>query len=474
MKRKGPSASPEPSSTSSDRTKKSSPQQVDAFSATPVVASEMPVNILSSINPTSTHGPRPAPFLPSASSTLTAPPVLRPRELLPNGGLSMGVGNFMPSRGYKPHSPSGSLFSPGGDSNGSRRAIPGFVSKLYRMVNEANNQELIQWSSEGTSFIVHRPEEFSRAILPRYFKHNNFSSFVRQLNMYGFHKVPQVGQGAMAAAMGDNETAWEFTNAHFVRGRPDLLLHVRRKVGPATTTTTTTTATTSPKDEDVGSPLALLDLDRSVSGSGVAASRLAQELSALRTQQQALRSDLAAIQRDSQMLWSESLAARERHQQQQAVIDKILRFLASVFSNDKAAALDSAPSAGTPKKRPLLLIEELPKSTSTSTSQAPRDLLFDAPINSAAHSSSPLLPLRDLEATLHGHSATASPTLSPSSHNQARIFDALRTASDMQGDLDFLVDNLDPVLLEGSLNGPEQPLDLDWPLLYSPSQNPEL
>lgn len=50
------------------------------------------------------------------------------------------------------------------------------------MLEDISIQSLISWSEKGDLFSVSNPTAFSKSVLPQYFKHNNWQSFVRQLN----------------------------------------------------------------------------------------------------------------------------------------------------------------------------------------------------------------------------------------------------------------------------------------------------
>ena len=64
-----------------------------------------------------------------------------------------------------------------------------FIYKLYDILNENKWKEIIHWNNSGTYFLIKDINKLCEIILPEYSIHNNYSSFVRKLNIYGFHKI---------------------------------------------------------------------------------------------------------------------------------------------------------------------------------------------------------------------------------------------------------------------------------------------
>lgn len=195
------------------------------------------------------------------------------------------------------------------------KARPAFVMKIWSMVNDKSNDEYIRWNEDGKTFQVFKREDFVHKILPAYFKHQNMSSFVRQLNMYGFHKVQDITNGTLYPN-GDKsggDEVWQFENPNFIRGREDLLDNIVRNKSVAQEESQQLTDTHSFANGDL--------------------SLILSELSQIKQNQARLNEEILRIRQDNQNMYNANYINRERTQQQGRTINKILKFLAAIYND---------------------------------------------------------------------------------------------------------------------------------------------
>ena len=77
---------------------------------------------------------------------------------------------------------------------GEKREKPCFFpEKLFKILQDENNKQLIHWDKEGKVVEIENEFKFSK-ILEENFKHSNYDSFIRQLNLYGFEKLTNLEQ----------------------------------------------------------------------------------------------------------------------------------------------------------------------------------------------------------------------------------------------------------------------------------------
>eukprot|EP00551_Chaetoceros_affinis_P008117 CAMPEP_0203683550 /NCGR_PEP_ID=MMETSP0090-20130426/47577_1 /ASSEMBLY_ACC=CAM_ASM_001088 /TAXON_ID=426623 /ORGANISM="Chaetoceros affinis, Strain CCMP159" /LENGTH=669 /DNA_ID=CAMNT_0050552699 /DNA_START=382 /DNA_END=2392 /DNA_ORIENTATION=+ len=104
---------------------------------------------------------------------------------------------------------------------------PVFLKKTYHMIDSCE-PSIGSWSDDGDSFLVKDPDKFAKEIIPQFFKHNNFSSFVRQLNFYGFKKIKNDPIRLIEGADPPESKWWRFRHDNFKKGRIDLLVEIKK------------------------------------------------------------------------------------------------------------------------------------------------------------------------------------------------------------------------------------------------------
>eukprot|EP00549_Striatella_unipunctata_P011752 CAMPEP_0118686898 /NCGR_PEP_ID=MMETSP0800-20121206/8075_1 /TAXON_ID=210618 ORGANISM="Striatella unipunctata, Strain CCMP2910" /NCGR_SAMPLE_ID=MMETSP0800 /ASSEMBLY_ACC=CAM_ASM_000638 /LENGTH=406 /DNA_ID=CAMNT_0006584007 /DNA_START=601 /DNA_END=1821 /DNA_ORIENTATION=+ len=94
-----------------------------------------------------------------------------------------------------------------------------FPLKLHEMlgqVERAGMSDIVSWKPHGRCFMVHKSDLFVKHILPLYFKQSKWSSFQRQVNIYGFTRLTE------------GKDKGSYYHKFFLKGHPELAPYIVR------------------------------------------------------------------------------------------------------------------------------------------------------------------------------------------------------------------------------------------------------
>ncbi|XP_071539471.1 uncharacterized protein Hsf isoform X2 [Panulirus ornatus] len=194
--------------------------------------------------------------------------------------------------------------------------VPAFLTKLWRLVDDVKTNDLISWTQNGRSFIIKNQAKFAQDLLPQYYKHNNMASFVRQLNMYGFHKVVSADSGGLRVERDE----MEFAHNHFQRGQEALIENIKRKQQRRLASDGIDFS------QIPTSRTMILEDNKSVT-------KLLNDVRDMKRDQDSMSTKLLGLKRENEALWREYASMRQKFSKQQQIIEKLIHFLIAMVKN---------------------------------------------------------------------------------------------------------------------------------------------